>query len=272
MKTASFLLLCLLLTLAGHTQSPPLKDSIEKKYITNGAWHYHYFSKEWQLYLDSALAVLPDEAEFWQLKAMPYFKQRKYEVGMVYLDKAVQLNPAEYLDYRAFIKCIFQKSYHAAIADFEAAERLSTHQGVMDHSYSFYIGLSYLQLNQYDSARYYLQQCMTERQQQCKEAPMHFLYDFYMGIADYETAQYDSAITHFNMALRHYPDFSDASYYKAICLIKLNRQEEAKLSMVKSIHDYKQGYTINEDNVVYEPYPYQVRPWLFSYYKKLLGL
>jgi hypothetical protein len=58
-----------------------LKDSIEKKYFINGAERYGYTSHQWQIYLDSAIAITPDNALLWQRKAMPYFKARKYEVG-----------------------------------------------------------------------------------------------------------------------------------------------------------------------------------------------
>ena len=73
-------------------------EEVEKRFLTNGAYRYPYYAQEWQTYLDSAIAVLPGLAEFWQLKAMPFFKERKYDVGMVYLDKAVALDPNEYLD------------------------------------------------------------------------------------------------------------------------------------------------------------------------------
>ena len=56
------------------------------------------------MYIDSALAINPSIAYLYQQKAMPYFKQGKYEVAMPILDKAVALDSAEYIDYRAFMK------------------------------------------------------------------------------------------------------------------------------------------------------------------------
>ena len=50
---------------------------------------------------------------------MPYFKARKYEVGMEYINKAVIYAPQEWQPYRAFIKCVFAKTYKEAIIDFE---------------------------------------------------------------------------------------------------------------------------------------------------------
>lgn len=53
--------------------------------------------KEWQAYLDKGLAIDSTITYFWQQKAMPYFKARKYEIGMEYLDKAVKYDREQYL-------------------------------------------------------------------------------------------------------------------------------------------------------------------------------
>jgi hypothetical protein len=49
-------------------------------------------------------------AYLWQ-QSMPYFKAKKYEVGMKYLDKAVKYNPERWQSYRAFINVFFAKTY-----------------------------------------------------------------------------------------------------------------------------------------------------------------
>lgn len=261
-----------LLCMGGKAQSPVFtaqqQDSITQYYV-EAASRYHYFAPEWGRCLDSGLALLPQSAQLWQLKAMPLFKQRKYEAGMVYLDKAVSYDPAEYLDYRAFIRCIFQKSYMAAIADFKEAQRISGHDGLMDHPYSFYLGLCYLQLNQYDSARTCFQQCVEHWRKSGTEAPLHSLYPFYLGIVDFEQGKYAEALDHFTHSLLLYGKFSDAGYYKAQCLLRLQRKAEAQAVMQKAYDDFKEGYTFTEDNKIYEPYPYQVSAWMYpKTYKK----
>lgn len=54
-----------------------------------------------------------------------------------------------------------------------------------------------------------------------------------------------------------YPNFSDAKFYKAICLARKESFEEAKTLLKESEEDYKIGYKLNEDNTIYETYPYQ---------------
>lgn len=63
------------------------------------------------------------------------------------------------------------------------------------------------------------------------------------------------------MALEIYPTFSDVQAYKAICLHKLGRKEEAAELNKQAELNGKAGNTINEDNVIYERYPYQIR-WI----------
>ncbi len=110
------------------------------------------YTRERQEALDKALEEHPTIAYFWQQKAMPLFKQGKHEVGMEYIDKAVQYDRRNYQEYRAFIKCIFAKTYRAAIEDFEDCKQRFGNNYVMDHSYDFHIALSYLQLNEFEKA------------------------------------------------------------------------------------------------------------------------
>src|SRR5690606_11666425 len=94
------------------------QQGIIEKYLVDSARQYSYYSKEWQKYIDMGLQEDSTIAYLWQQKAMPLFKQGKYELGMQYLDKAVYYDRSRWLNYRAFIKCIFAKTYRAAITDF----------------------------------------------------------------------------------------------------------------------------------------------------------
>jgi tetratricopeptide (TPR) repeat protein len=239
------------------------EESVTEKYITNGAHKYSYYSPEWQLYLDSAIQLNPTVAYYYQQKAMPLFKQRKYEVGMPFLNKAVQLDSLQYIDYQAFMKCIFSKDYSGAIKDFKAAKRIKgEYAHVMDHSYDFYLGLCYLQLNDFKKSVIHLTRSIEYTKMQSGESWVHYLDLFYLGIANSELQNHEEAIKFFDQALAVYTNFSDAEYYKAHSKSKLGKYDEAKELIKQSSIHFKQGYTINEDNVYYEKYPYQV----FSYF------
>jgi tetratricopeptide (TPR) repeat protein len=236
-----------------------IQNKIVEKYVTNCAekYNYRFQMKEWQNCLDKGLEQDSTIAYLWQQKAMPYFKLRKYEVGMKFLDKAVYYNQKRWLDYRGFIKCIFVKNYKEAISDFEKCISLYGNNDVMDHSYNFYIALSYLQLNKFKKAEKILIEEIKE--QKTKWAEPNFLDVFYLGICYYEQENYKKAIDCFDDTLKQYKTFSDAKYYKSICLLKIGEDKKSREMYKEFKVDSENGYTISEGNSAYEPYPYQLK-------------
>lgn len=244
------------------TSSPkttPRQDSIINEHLNNGAWKYGLYSREWQQEIDKGLAKDSTIADLWQQKAMPLYKQGKYELGKIYIDKAVIYNRYEWQPYRAFMTCVFAKNYRAAISDFEDCITRFGDNYVMDHSYNFYIALSKIQLNEFEAAEKLLQK-EVERQTTNQGADwVHHLDLFYLGIAKYEQGKYDDAISVFDKALKIYPEFSEVIFYKADSLRRLGDKEAAKVLMQEALKYGKDGYTVNEDNAIYEKYPYQIR-------------
>lgn len=219
---------------------------------------YSYEMNDWQACLDKGLEQDSTISYLWQQKAMPLFKARKYEVGMSFIDKAVQYNPQKYLSYRAFIKCIFSKEYKAAITDFEAAIALHGNAYEMDHTYQFYIALSYLQLNKFKKAERTFAEDIKNQITHFDDGA-HYLDLFYYGITKYELGKYEEAIEQFDLALKTYPNFAEVLFYKGLCYARLEKEDEAIALVKEAVKEGKDGNTINEDNVIYEPYPYQIK-------------
>ncbi len=132
--------------------SKKVKDSLIEKYLTNGAEKYSYNGPRWQLYCDSLIALCPNIAVAYQLKAIPYIKYGDYARAFPLEDKAVELEPKKWTAYRGFLKCIFTKDYEGAIIDFQNAQRLTPNGYEMDHTYLFYEGLCNLELGSYSIA------------------------------------------------------------------------------------------------------------------------
>ncbi len=263
----TFLLIILHITIfaSGQTvveKSKHDQQSIIDQYYLNCAKkrNYNFQMKQWQECLDQGLKKDSTIAYLWQQKAMPYFKARKYEIGMQYIDKAVKYNAKEWQPYRAFIKCIFAKTYKEAILDFEDCIQKYGNNYVMDHTYNFYIAISYLQLNEYKKAEDLLEEYNNEFTKRTGTA--HYTALFYNGIAKYELQKWEEAIIEFDKALKIYATFSDAKYYKGICLARLDNKEAFLKLLKESEDDYKKGYKLNEDNTIYETYPYQ-KKWDF---------
>lgn len=240
-------------------------EKIVEEFVTNCAQKYNYTFQmtEWQECLDNGLKKDSTVAYLWQQKAMPYFKARKYEIGMSFLDKAVKYDDKRWQPYRGFIKCIFSKNYKDAITDLEDCKKKFGNSYVMDHTYDFYIAISYLQLNEYQKAEKLLQNYVTELFEK-RNGLEHHTALFYLGIAKYELKKYDEAIAIFDKALKIYPNFSDVKFYKAICFMLTNKNEAAKEMLSQAKEDFKKGYKLNEDNVFYETYPYQLQGYFLG--------
>jgi tetratricopeptide (TPR) repeat protein len=154
------------------------------------------------------------------------------------------------------MKCIFQKSYREAIKDFNSAQKQNGNSYVMDHSYVFYKGLCYLQLNKFDSAEYFIG---NEINKELKERnSVHYLHWFYLGIIQFEKEDYTKALESFDNCLSEYSQLPDAMYYKSLCLFRQKQYKKALELALVAKENMKIGYAINEDNAIYEVYPYQL--------------
>lgn len=221
------------------------------------------FSIQHQNYLDSIIALVPKDPFFLQQKAMPLFKQKKYELGMKYLDKAVKLDSTTYYEeYRAFIKCIFQKNYTESINEFNILTKINGDRIIMDHTYSFWIGLCYLQLNEFVKAKEYIIKAISFSKTNNIVNPYEV---FYLGIIEFEIGNYLEAIENFNLSIKNYENFADAKYYKALSLMEIKNNTEARQYFFESKKDFKNGNSFNEGNSQYERFPYQVSLFTYSY-------
>jgi tetratricopeptide (TPR) repeat protein len=256
------ILLISLKSIAQNTNANPAHKEAQQKivdeYVHNCAKNYSFYQMaELQECLDEGLKKDYTIAYLWQQKAMPLFKMKKYEAGMVFCDKAVEHDPQRWLSYRAYIKCIFAKTYREAIIDFEKCKEMHGNSYEMDHTYNFYIALSHLQLNEFAKAEEIFNTDILEQIEQKGEA--HHLDLFYYGISLYEQKKWEQAIEEFDKAISQYENFSDAKVYKAFCLGRIGQEKRANDLLLEAKADAKNGYTINEDNMIHEVYPYKVK-------------
>ena len=144
-----------------------------------------------------------------------------------------------------------------AIIDFEKCKEMHGNSYEMDHTYNFYIALSHLQLNEFAKAEEIFNTDILEQIEQKGEA--HHLDLFYYGISLYEQKKWEQAIEEFDKAISQYENFSDAKVYKAFCLGRIGQEKRANDLLLEAKADAKNGYTINEDNMIHEVYPYKVK-------------
>lgn len=253
----------LLLNIYVATAQPysPADSAIADSLLRN-AWRQPLFSAKRDKLLDSALMIIPTHAYYWQQKSMPLYKAWKYEVGRPYLDSAVKYDPAHWLDYAAFMTAMFQRNYTEGLQLFYRAKGNPKCTGyIMDHPYNFYIGLCHLQLNHIDSAKYYLEGCVNETTKKRGEDWVHPNHFFYLAIVQFEQGNYEQAISTFGKSIKLYKQFSDAYYYTSQCYAHIEKYKDALTNAELARQYFNEGYSIREDNTLYEYYPYQIRKY-----------
>jgi len=245
------------------------QEKIINKYLKNGAWNHHYLTKEWEAWIDKGIAEDSTIAYLWQQKALPYWKQKKYQLAISFYNKAVYLDRQQWLSRLAFLKCIFAKDYEGALIDLNTYVKEYGTTIEQDHSLEFYMGICYLQINNYDLALSVLKENVSSQAKKHGVNWVPFLDRFYLAIAYYEKGDYNLAISELNIVLNEYSNFSDAQFYKSVCLNYLGQKKMAKEIMARGKSNFEMGYTFNEDSNLYENYPYQVT-WQWKITNSLL--
>ncbi len=245
------------------------QDEIIEKYLKKGAWNHHYLSKEWNEWIDKGIKEDSTIAYLWQQKALPLWKQKKYHLAISYYNHAVALDREHWLSRLAFLKCIFAKDYESALIDFKKYKREFGSTFEQDHSLEFYMGICYLQLNQFGDALQILKESIESQEAEHGTKWVHYLDRYYLALSYYELNNYKLAIEEFDKVLINYPNFSEAFYFKSLCLNYIGEKEKAKILMEIGKTNYQKGNTFNEDSNQYENYPYQLT-WQWKTAESLL--
>lgn len=256
-----FLLSVLLLPAfhTGYAQKSLCTDPVAAdSAITHIQRSYSYTSEAWQLACDSLLAQCPDLDQVWQMKAMPNIKLGNWEKAYGPLSHAVALNPEQWLSYQAFLKCIFSKDYEGALVDFEACEKLIKGAGVMDHSFDFFRGLSYLCLGDLPNATAFLKKDVDAQVKSRGAGNEHFVLLLYWGICLFKDGKVLEAELTFRKSLAIYPQYPETNFYLGSVYAKTGKTILAKAYYKKSRQYLNEGYTSGEDQEPYVHYPFAI--------------
>ena len=218
-----------------------------------------YNNPAWQLYCDSIIAICPDVAAAYQLKAVPFIKNGEYEKAFALNDIAVQLDPKGYTAYRGFLKCIFTRDYKGAIIDFQKAAQFYPRGYEMDHTYPFYEGLCNLELGNYPDAEQNFKQDIFIQTGGKKDQNPHFNTLLYTGILYYEMKENALAKEYLLKCLQAYSQLPEANYYLAMVYAREGNATLRKKYLEIARQSYKDGYRLNEDNIYYVNYPHEIK-------------
>jgi len=260
----SFTLFISLLFLSGQSfaqqlidcGSKAVQDSLFNIY-SKRARNFGFHGSGWDQTYDTLLAICPNIAEAYQEKGIPHLAKGNYEKALELNDKAVELDPHRWTAYRGYLHCIYTKNYGKAITDFESAEKLTPYAFIQDHTFSFFIALSYMELGDYQKAEVYFLKDIAQQKRGEGKNDIHFNSLLYFGILYYLSNDFDKAEVYFRDCLRLYEQHPMANYYMAMTLkITGNRQKDIYFEKAKQY--MQEGYKMNEPNSFQVNYPRQI--------------
>jgi tetratricopeptide (TPR) repeat protein len=214
-------------------EASPERKACEYSYK---AIEFHQGSRESQRYFDSAISIGPKYAWSYMEKSVPYFKRGLPHKGIQWLNKAVELEPQNYLCYRASWFFEYQ-SYQNCIADLERYYALPnpsiqfTPSGEMNMK--IVLGLSYAKLGNYKRAAEMISAGIRENQRE----NLIGLFDFHaLAVVQFLQGNHDDAILSCKRQLLQNGLLPDTYYYLGLALKKTGRMMEASDSFAKALN------------------------------------
>ncbi|MEO1262386.1 MAG: tetratricopeptide repeat protein [Bacteroidota bacterium] len=171
----------------------------------------YQFSRAYQEALDEALEKCDYFSHAYRHKSVAYLKSGDFLTWKRLMDKAVELDPAEFLQYRGWCRYQFFRDYQGAIDDIERLDSLVNYDIGFSQNGDYHLhiarGLWYKALGQKDKAIEIIET------QLAAENHSPGLYDYlHLGVLYLEINEIDEAIHAFNKQTENYP-YAENQFY-----------------------------------------------------------
>ncbi len=215
------------------------------------------------LYYKLYLEEYPDTHEAYMNLSIPYNKRGEHATGFALLNRAVDLNPIQYLGYRTFVKLYMMHDYEGALQDCLRLDSLTSYgkPGVWGEEMDMVIGLCYLQLNDLENARLRLSNSINEVTKKIGKQWNSSRAFLYLGITLMKEKSYSEATRVLDELIQLNPDYSEAYYYKAQCFSSQKDLKNAAATLEKCRQVFEKHGA--ERNPYFEM-PYQIYPSMLS--------
>lgn len=184
--------------------------------------------------------------DYMQYSITKFNKAGDFHTGFIYLDKAVELDPALHLGYRGWIRLRKIRDFDKALADFDRLDSLTPNfvDAPWGEDIDFLRGECYFGKKDYQKAIELFNRSIKTQKEDW--ADIHSF--VYLGLCEYELKNYEKAITEFQRALKQSKNTPESYFGMAKAYQKLGKIKEAKENILKAENNmyYKRDDIYNE--------------------------
>jgi tetratricopeptide (TPR) repeat protein len=213
--------------------------------IYNRAIEYVQGSFQQEKMLDSALLICPTFSHAWREKSVPYLKNGEFKRWKELMDKAVEYNPREYLNIRAWCRFQFLRDYQGTLNDIQKIREINALVGFStDGDYDMRVveALCYRELGNTEHALKLFHEYLTAKEDK-KESFSVGYYDYlHSGVTKLKAGLHDQAITDLKKQIEIYKELPDTYYYCGLAYLKLNDPTLADEYFAKADEFFRKGY------------------------------
>lgn len=212
------------------------------------AGHYQ-FSREFQTALDEALLIDSTFAYAYRAKSTAYLKSGDFITWMELMEKAVEYDPIESLEYRGWCRLQFFRDYQGAIDDILRLKELTNDQiGYSvnaDYHLDIALALCYKSLGQTDLAIQIIQEKFSDT------TYTSGLYDhLHLGVLYLEKGEFPKAIEQLKVQ-EGINDLAENRFYIAIAYKALQNEEKFYSNLTTSKAYYQKNQKLFDTYVEY---------------------
>ncbi len=201
-----------------------------------------------QLLFDEAIKVGPKYAYAYYQKSVPFFKRGLFAEGVSLINKAIELEPQNYLFYRAYWY-FYNRSYDFCIKDLEElytvhkVPYVTTPGGELEMR--ILLAMGHAQTGNVSKGISWMLNLMDRYK---KQPNLKGLFDhFCLGVLYFKNNQFDLAKSEFEKQLIVDDDFADTYYYLGLINAKNNKTlaKEYFSQALKKMNKEDGGYSVN---------------------------
>jgi tetratricopeptide (TPR) repeat protein len=207
------------------------------KYIENAPKHFQLLKEYHDIY-NKALEICPDYHPAYKSKSIAYLKTGDFIMWKKLIDKAVEMSPLDHLDYRGWCRFQFFRDYKGAIADIERLQKSVGIDAGFGQNGMYHLNIAralcYKMLGEKDKAIEII-----EKHLNVDNSDTGLYVNYHLGILYYEKGAFEKALSTFNKQTQEH-SFAENEYYKSLVYKALNKTQEQKQALEKSLKLYQE--------------------------------